>query len=139
MKKLNKELVLDYKKWRSGGFGDNAVGYSDTSLLNPETNQMCCLGQFCLQSGFTKEEIEDTSLPEDLDEQIQGLTKKFDGDLVYTKLNNEAVNINDDEKLTTAQRTTQLQKLFKKNGYTVTLKNFPKKILKEINEPNLHN
>lgn len=132
MKKLNKELVLDYKKWRSGGYGDNAVGYSTTSLLDPETKLMCCLGQFCLQSGFTKDEISDLADPDSLDTVIQGLNKKRGGEIGCTKLSVEAVNINDDEKLTIAQRTAQLQKLFKKHGYTVTLKNFPKKILKEI-------
>ena len=52
--KLPKVLVLDYEKWRCGGFWgqkDSSLGKGETRLLNYH-GYMCCLGQFSEQCGI---------------------------------------------------------------------------------------
>ncbi len=60
-----KKYILDYSTWRCGDDGVNKVGYGTTMLLNKE-GYMCCLGQFCIQEGASKEKILEKAEPIDL-------------------------------------------------------------------------
>lgn len=139
MFKLPKVLILDYNKWRCGKWSrddNNRLGCGGTSLKNSQ-GSMCCLGQFCQQAKI-KELFYDE--PCDIDKLITGLTKykKYKGDTVSyitnTKLSESAMGINDDENTTVAEKVRKLKSLFQKRGYTIRLKNFPARILKEIKQ-----
>ncbi len=60
-----KKFIIDRSKWRSGGYGINAIGKGGTKLLNNE-GYMCCLGQICLQLGINESLISLKNSPEDI-------------------------------------------------------------------------
>lgn len=60
-----KKFTIDRSKWRSGGYGINAIGRGGTRLLNHE-GYMCCLGQICLQLGINKSLLLVKHTPEDI-------------------------------------------------------------------------
>jgi hemin uptake protein HemP len=129
---LPKELVLDYKIWRSGGpfhYHGEVVGEGDTQLLNNE-GYMCCLGQFCEQAGVDRYFLRDKEYPDALGSAPKLLVKNG----YTTDLASEASEINDNHQLPTAERVVKLQKLFRKHKKTIVLKNFPEKILKQIED-----
>lgn len=129
---LPKELVLDYKIWRSGGpvhYPGEVVGQGDTQLLNDE-GYMCCLGQFCEQAGVTRDRLKYKEYPY----AHPSAPKLFVKNGYPTDLVRKAVEINDSHHIPTAKRVVQLQKLFRKHNKTIVLKNFPEKILKQIED-----
>ena len=129
---LPKELVLDYKIWRSGGpfhYHGEVVGEGDTQLLN-EGGYMCCLGQFCEQAGVPRDSLHDKEYPDVLGSAPKLLVKNG----YTTDLASRAAEINDCSRLPTAVRVVQLQKLFRKHKKTIVLKNFPEEILKQIED-----
>jgi hypothetical protein len=129
---LPKELVLDYKIWRSGGpvhYLGEVVGQGDTQLLNNE-GYMCCLGQFCEQAGVPRDCLEDKEYPDSLSKAPKLLVSNGH----MTDLAGKAAEINDCHRLPTAGRVVKLQKLFKTYKKTIVLKNFPEEILKQIED-----
>lgn len=127
---LPSELVLDYKIWRCGGpHGYNVVGKGCTYLLNCD-GYMCCLGQFCQQSGVAKAALYGKNYPNSL----TLAPKLFVSNGHLTDLAGRAAEINDDMYWPVAHKVVRLQKLFKQYKKTIVLKNFPKDILKQIEE-----
>jgi len=139
--KLPKELTLNYRNWICGAPHRNddkntCHGVGETSLLN-EDNFMCCLGQFSCQAGIDKSHLKYNSVPQDLiyddsDEVtiVEVLCNKQTRK--DTRLANRAMGINDSDKLTISDKVIKLRKLFKQCGRTINLKNFPKRIMEEI-------
>lgn len=135
--KLPEDLTLDYKKWICGQPDDNdsvkvnCHGKGYTKLLN-ERGFQCCLGQFIEQAGCKKLALRDKSYPRNIKSPIIGLNRKFSHSytgFTDTKLSIKAAGINDNKDTTITEKVIQLRKLFASKGYTIHLKNFPKKIL----------
>lgn len=129
---LPKELVLDYAIWKSGGRcspeNKYALGDGDTQLLNYQ-GYMCCLGQFCEQAGVPRGALEGRYYPEVLSNAPRlFVSRGYNSDLA-----NKAAEIND-SYMPIAERVVELQKLFKRHKKTITLKNFPTEILKQIED-----
>jgi len=135
---LPKILVLDYKKWRCGGYDNEAPmghGKGETALLN-DFGYECCLGQFSRQCGVPKKTILNVSYPGGCGYPVvQGLSViDKDGDYLSeaSKFSNLAIDINDDEELTVAQKAHKLTLLCSKYKRKLLLKNFPKSVLGQI-------
>lgn len=126
-----KELILDLKTWRCGGFEDsgspNKFGEGVTALSNSE-GYMCCLGQFSLQLNkeLTKESINLLNSPRQTNKVIEGLThkvKKKDTEILEnTELSQTAMAINDDQTITTEERIKQLKAIFLTNKFNIIVK-----------------
>jgi hypothetical protein len=120
--RLPRVITLDYKKWRCGGNGPYKVGVGTTCLHNSSEKE-CCLGQFSRQAGASIAEISNYLEPEDCVD-IVGLTNRFC---------NRAIEINDAESIDTVTRVKRLRSLCSKYRRKLVLKNFPAKLLQEIN------
>ena len=131
--KLPKELILDYNVWICGAPSpksdvSNVLGEGETNLLNSE-GYMCCLGQFCEQAGFDKENLLQIPKPSFLKETIEGLTGMHTAKYsTYhdTHMSIIAMSINDTTYTTVARKADLLKELLKEHGYTLRLVNFPK-------------
>jgi hypothetical protein len=142
-KKLKRPEVfyLNYKRWVCGqsgvNNGVNRLGLGDSMLLNKE-GYMCCLGQYSEQCKIDKKALIGTACPDNIniDGPIPGLTvKDEDGNgfgFRNTKLAELAMEINDDNYTTVAEKIKKLKSLFSKNHIKLKLMNFPKKILAEL-------
>lgn len=144
---LPKELVLDYRKWRCGDKGKRGVcqlGDGDTELLN-NNGRMCCLGQFCYQVGVARKVLIRESEPQDLVDEVivsplMRVRKDIDGGfwgVCNTRFTEKAIDINDNCLTTIAQKVRKLKSLCSKYRRKLLLKNFPKKILEELNMKNM--
>lgn len=150
--KLPKILVLNYNKWICGESDKESqcespvercsLGKGCTSLLNNK-GYMCCLGQFAYQAGASPESLLNNGNPEEIDGIIVlGLvntkTEKYsESEIEVSKSNSKfsdaAIAINDDEQTTIIEKVKKLRSLCSKFKRKLTLKNFPKSILKELN------
>lgn len=122
--KETKTLYLDYSKWKSGASHnpETLVGTGSTALCNAE-GYMCCLGQFAIQLGV-KDLGVNRSVPSTLAiNHIILLKNKSQND---TKFSEKAITINDNYKLTPAQRILGIRKLLKVKGYKLIVINKPK-------------
>lgn len=153
---LPKTLTLNYRTWRCGGDSNEngatdkewraaSHGKGDTFLCNEE-GYMCCLGQFERQAGVPKDQLMGNDTPAmtgNGDSVVTGLSRelfeseksmfRFDG-VTDTKLANSAIKINDNSKFSIAEKVVKLCKLFARAGYKIQPKNFPKKIMQEIED-----
>jgi hypothetical protein len=137
--RLPKELTLDYRTWRCGGGSwDNGPeegighGQGQTRLAN-DRGYSCCLGQFFCQAGVPKEVLLKGVDAQDLtyyDILVDGCIDKTKND--NNKFVDSAILINDNQLTTIAQKVRKLQSLCKKYRRTLVLKNFPKRILKQL-------
>ncbi len=136
MLKLPKKLVLDYKRWVCGDEKlDNKCshGTGDSSLLN-KNGYMCCLGQWCRQTD-KKLKIINECAPGDLQIVIHPLSKKRGYScIIDTKFSSKCMSINDDEHTTIAEKVRSLINECRKIKRELFLKNFPKTVLKELDE-----
>src|ERR1700723_7710 len=115
-----KKFTIYRGNWRRGGDSEGLCGrFGTTSLLNDE-GFMCCLGQCAMQLGISREFILGMAEPLDIDNCRLRLA---DGVLVaeaeedypilrHTKLTRDAMYINDNEKISDAERESQLIYLF---------------------------
>lgn len=129
------DLTLDYELWRAGGGSElfphgNMIGCGNTRLLN-KSGFMCCLGQFSLQCGFTKDEIIDVDEPCELEKEMplfnEGMNDKFGG-FSNTALARECIRINDDRLTTYQQKIFSLHSLLKEHGIKLKVINTPEPI-----------
>lgn len=115
------KFVVNRSKWRAGDYGDNAIGEGPTSLRNAD-GFMCCLGHCALQLGAKPKEIINCSMPNEITDKngnykvIPVIAVKFSGEGYCrdSSLSEQAAEINDDKKLTQAQRERKLKTLFSK-------------------------
>lgn len=118
-------LIIDRSKWRTGGdMPGNRTGKSDTQLLNKQ-GFMCCLGFRCNQMGIPKKHLLDQATPENLSDlyDIPDLIKRDDYDRWEdTKFTNEAIRINDNERITSKEREKAIKEHFATIGVTVQFK-----------------
>jgi len=124
------KLIIDRKKWRSGG--DNYTNVREkghTSLYN-SYGYSCCLGFYCRQIGKIRNKVLlDTGSPENLDiknfNKIELLISRDSNNNVYDNSNftDDAVSINDDSSLSNEEREEAIIEHFKKSNIEVVFKN----------------
>jgi hypothetical protein len=109
-----KEIVINRAKWRTGKKGPFATGKGDTQLCN-SSKFKCCLGFITIANRVT---CGDAIGPAGTLKLVPGLTEE-DTITGYgnTELSVEAIDINDDEATTLAQKEKQLKELFKDSPY----------------------
>lgn len=125
---MSKTLTLDVSKWRCGitAFDkENRTGEGTTYLLN-DYGYMCCLGQFALQFGASKEELLHNSYPTSLSRNYPLISKKTKGGyIIETRFSDNAIHINDNESTTVKTKIKQLKSLCKEHGYKLKVINNP--------------
>lgn len=116
-------LILDYSKWRSGGFGYNQTGTDNVKLLNNQ-GYMCCLGQISLQlyKNVSKELLLNNGYPSTIEEINMPLLKEGSKNSEFT---NKAILINDNESTTPKEKIAKLKSLFGQYGYHLKVINMP--------------
>ena len=112
------KLEIDRSKWLRGEGGVNS------KLLRYSDGKMCCLGFLALECGFEDDEIRNRSNPSELNcspgqagfgwlvKEIYVGPRGWD----TSRAGEEAIDINDNEKLTQDQRERMLADLFEDNG-----------------------
>jgi hypothetical protein len=121
------ELILDYSKWRAGGSGINKVGEGVTALLN-NNGFMCCIGQFCEQTGVSRDRLRGRGEPDEINGFEDGLfVYKNPFGLVYnTDLSTKLIEINDDPETTAEYKIEKISRLLAGNGIELKVINKPK-------------
>lgn len=112
------ELVIDRKLWMRGYRYRNF----QTKLLSVHKKKadgeqyMCCLGQLCLAMGMKEEDIEGISLPEKINQTIEGMDWWNDnGDFAQ-----KAIPVNDHKDLSDSEREVELIPVFQEVGITLS-------------------
>ena len=116
-----KQLIIDRKKWRTGG--DLFTEKGLTKLLNKE-GYMCCLGFYSLQIGNkTEEEILNMTCPYQVEDKtgIESLVTQYNG--VNSSFAHDAIEINDNDLISNEDREQRLIELFKENGVEISFIN----------------
>lgn len=118
--------VIYRGSWRRGGDSqERSSELGSTSLYEPKTKMMCCLGQCAFEAGTPISKLVDIGEPADVDvcpNLIEsGLISEDDwGSTRQSKFSNEAIAINDDEAITDQQREEKLIDLSSRYGHTIT-------------------
>lgn len=120
------KFTIDRSRWVSGVphwglHSENTTGMGETSLLN-EHGFMCCLGFVCRQLGLHSTDIYERGAPDFLILEAQDplVPILLDDKGNPSRLTALAMNINDDNGLTPAEREQQLIALFKEHGHEIT-------------------
>lgn len=111
-------LVIDRSIWRCGSNGKFRHGEHATLLHNAKNGMMCCLGQACLQSGVAKEKMGRTVSPFYVSQflpKYSYLLEEYFGYKTESEFSNEAMKINDEEKLSRSGRELSLFLLGKRH------------------------
>ncbi len=116
-------FTVDRSKWRCGGEGLNKTGIGATYLLNNQGYQ-CCLGFACEAAGEKKESIFYKGTPEKVHNDWGSIIKGHMLNLVTFKGHNseftcDAICINDNPNLSTAERESQLIELGRKYNINI--------------------
>lgn len=126
-----KIYTLDYSKWRAGGASClfSAIGTGPTQMLNAQ-GFMCCLGQFAIQDGFSKEEILNKNSPAFLKKSykffIEDATPEFG--FSNNSLSEALMTLNDDPLTTWRQKIFEMHALLKEHGIKLIVINTPEPI-----------
>jgi hypothetical protein len=125
-----KQLIIDRKKWRTGGDGyalNRQKGH--TSLYN-DRGYSCCLGFYCRKIGGIRNNVLlDVGSPDNLNikdfTKIELLVSRNSRDEVYSDsvFSQEAIDINDDPDLSNEERESTIIEHFKKVDIEVIFKN----------------
>lgn len=118
------KVIVKRSGWLRGAY--------DSMLLRPTDQKMCCLGFVCVAGGIPPDEIACNATPQQInrslldDLKIGGMVAR----LVYkrgasypwldTTFASDAIEINDKQAITDADREAQLIKLFGDNGIELT-------------------
>lgn len=119
------KLIIDRKKWRTGGDSCYKTGSGPTLLLN-DKGYMCCLGFDALRKGLSKKDILNVGEPEDIfddendDIRNEKLNKYYGEGFSWTT---EAIHINDDGETTPLEKEILLTQVFDEQGIKLTFKN----------------
>jgi hypothetical protein len=105
-----KKLVIDRSRWLRG---------EDASQLMLADGRLCCLGFHALSCGYSEEEIKGKAYPKSL----HLLVRPHPDTWLFDETGDESrwwesfiANINDDRKITDADRETRLVEVFKSRG-----------------------
>lgn len=125
------KLILDYSTWRCGEDGEHSLGEGLTQLCNDD-GFMCCLGQWSIQQGASKEEMIGKGEPNEINtliplfaEKIKYNSEAWEDEIKTTELAYDAIGINDDEKTTPEQKIDLLTQLLANQGIALEVINKP--------------
>lgn len=107
-------LTIDRSKWIRG------KGSSLSRLYIPITGQMCCLGFWALDNGFTLEQISGQAVPDMVDPEKAhklGLLEICQNHSFGRSIQGELTGTNDDVNITDEQREAIITKAFQQLGY----------------------
>lgn len=116
-KTIPKKFTIQRHGWHRGRSG--------AQLLVPSTGLKCCLGFFCLESGYSPDEIRGAGMPEDAKVgysrkvNFNHSFQKYSAPSVFTRIG----AVNDDTIITDAQREAKLKELFGEIGVLVSFEN----------------
>ena len=126
-----KKLILDYSKWRCGGYDYvNKLGGGYTKLLNEEGFQ-CCLGQFALQLDCSVDEISWKYTPDQIKKPIELLNFITNDELIpfgISYFSSKAIGINDSPHTTPLQKIALLTELCNEHNIELEVINQPENI-----------
>ena len=106
------KLVIDRTQWLHG------EGSQQSYLVRTEDKKMCCLGFLGLSCGYTKDELEDKQVPEQIcDNSKWPILFHNEDEVAEFTTTNDRTNITDEE------REQELIKLFRAAGIEVTFIN----------------
>lgn len=122
----NKKLILDYSKWICAEGSCHQVGNGHVALLNNE-GYMCCLGQWALQLGASKEMLLNNGEPSECNTLLPGLNIERGDDEGYRneRFSDQAIAINDDSDTDAETKIDQLSFLCRNNGFELEVINRP--------------
>ena len=123
------KLIIDRRKWRTGGDESDIRIKGPTSLYN-DLGYSCCLGFYCRQIGKIRNKVLlDVDTPDNLTiknfNKIELLISRDSNNNVYdnSDFTNDAVLINDDSCLSNEEREEAIIEHFKKANIEVVFKN----------------
>lgn len=97
------------------------TGVRFSRLYRHEDGMSCCLGFYCRAAGIALEDLDDLTRPSNLPVELYGVLPEWltvPGRLGVTPVG-EIMRVNDDPKLSDAEREAQLTALFAAQGITV--------------------
>jgi hypothetical protein len=119
---MMKKFILDYSIWRFGGM-PNQFEKGATKLLNKQ-GYMCCLGQWCEQSGVPKDELLGHKDPSTLRRNIEPFNQGVCG-LYLSDFSNRAMRINDNQFTTAEEKIYHLKNLCRTHDIELQVINKP--------------
>jgi hypothetical protein len=124
-----KKLILDYSKWRCGGWEQNKLGLGPTMMRNSEGFE-CCLGQFSVQLDPKSEAFLNAGSPRGVVNNMKSNGISYDASLLYdsngtTAFSVEAMGVNDNPYTSPEQKIERLTDMLKKEGYELEVINKP--------------
>lgn len=108
------KLILDYSKWRCGGYGDNRLGKGGVQLLNKD-GYSCTIGIFARYLGATIEQLQNKVTASGCEFQIP----------LSFSLIDECIGINDDWDTTPEQKLIKLESRLQQEGIQLEVINKP--------------
>lgn len=124
------KLIIDRSKWRCGGNEPKIVRLKGLTSLYNDKGFSCCLGFYCRKIGGIRNNVLlDTGTPDKLKirnfTKIELLISRGSSDEMYcdSKFTENAIEINDDPKLSNEEREAAIIKHFKNAGVKVVFKN----------------
>ncbi len=114
-------FTIPRRRWLRGGRGN------DSSLYDPKTRKMCCLGIYLRACGFSVADVKDRSMPGD----VEATGKRVPSWMVIRRANNfirtspsnmKLAVANDNEGLSERKRERKIRELFANQGIKVTFK-----------------
>jgi hypothetical protein len=134
------KIVIDENRWLRAGRGGGLVSDNDldkldpsnypkdkaakSTLLDPKTSRMCCLGFASCSAGVSKKDIKNISAPSGIKQKAkQKVRTKFpwliDGNGRNTKAASDLMIINDDSRIPLPEKRSKIKKIFADNGVDV--------------------
>lgn len=110
------KFTINRKRWQRG------KGWKQSALYLEDNRKMCCLGQVARQCGIPVKAIKEEDALAQIEEASERaklpkwLTRKSRGQVFNTHACGNAMNINDSEELSDAEREAKLTALFAKHG-----------------------
>jgi len=117
------KLILDYSKWRCGGYGETRVGGDGNTYLLDINGKMCCIGQWSSQLGAKESDLIDRGDPIELDADIPLFQNKENG--TNSELANDCIIINDVIVTTPEEKIQQLTERLAQEGIQLEVINKP--------------
>jgi hypothetical protein len=125
-----KQLIIDRKKWRTGGDSVELRRLKGLTSLYNDMGYSCCLGFYCRKIGGIRNNVLlNVAAPDNLNikdfTKIELLVSRDSRDEVYdgSVFSQEAIDINDDDSLSNEEREADIIEHFKKVDIEVIFKN----------------
>lgn len=132
-----KRLVVDRSKWLTGKLVRQAANEGltiESKLRDPDIDRMCCLGHYCIQAGIPSPYLNSRGTPlsvlwaldhksrpiQDIHGVLSQLVKGSESVTeIHSMLAEDMMELNDDQRLTDAQREAKLKEVAQRSGLTI--------------------